>query len=97
MVPPPALSALSAVSMGSALPIHMGLILASDAMQTVTFIMKKLFKILTAPLWFFDAVDKEAFVLSIPLPIRRFNGKVGVCFGAPPSPLNLLITRRVVL
>ena len=34
MVPPPALSALSAVSMGSALPIHMGLILASDAMQT---------------------------------------------------------------
>ena len=71
MVPPPALSALSAVSMGSALPIHMGLILASDAMQTVTFIMKKLFKILTAPLWFFDAVDKEAFVLSIPLPIRR--------------------------
>ena len=33
--------------------------------------MKALFSVLTAPLWFFDAVDKEAFVMSIPVPIRR--------------------------
>lgn len=33
--------------------------------------MKGLLRILMAPLWFFDAVDKEAVVLAIPLPVRR--------------------------
>tara|TARA_B110001452_G_scaffold73755_1_gene59727 strand:- start:311 stop:1186 length:876 start_codon:yes stop_codon:yes gene_type:complete len=28
-------------------------------------------RVLTAPLWFFDAVDKEAFILSIPIGLRR--------------------------
>ena len=39
--------------------------------EVLTTLMKALVKILTAPLWFFDKVDKEAFVLSIPLPIRK--------------------------
>lgn len=34
-------------------------------------VLKLLFRALTAPLWFFDAVDKEAFVLSIPVSVRR--------------------------
>ena len=46
-------------------------VLAGDAMTMISKVMKLLVSILTAPLWFFDAVDKEAFVLSIPLPIRR--------------------------
>jgi hypothetical protein len=36
----------------------------------ITF-LKMILKILTAPLWFFDAVDKEAMVLAIPYGIRR--------------------------
>ena len=72
MVPPPALASVSGVlAVSPALPIHLSVILASDAMSMVMLVFKKLFKIITAPLWFFDAVDKEAFVLSIPLPIRR--------------------------
>lgn len=47
-------------------------ILAStDAVGLLKSALKMLISILTAPLWFFDAVDKEAFVLSIPLPVRR--------------------------
>ncbi|KAL1527176.1 hypothetical protein AB1Y20_015855 [Prymnesium parvum] len=34
-------------------------------------LFKMLMKILTAPLWFFDAVDKEKMVLAIPFDIRR--------------------------
>ena len=43
----------------------------ADAMEIVVKLLKTFVKILTAPLWFFDKVDKEAFVLSIPLPIRK--------------------------
>ena len=48
-------------------------ILASsvDAMTLIKTALKMLWSVITAPLWFFDAVDKEAFVLSIPLPVRR--------------------------
>ena len=34
-------------------------------------VLKMFLSILTAPLWFFDAVDKEAFILSLPLGFRR--------------------------
>jgi len=34
-------------------------------------IIKMLVSILTAPLWFFDAVDKEAFILSMPFGFRK--------------------------
>ena len=34
-------------------------------------LLKKTAKLLSAPLWFFDKVDKEAFVMSIPLPVRK--------------------------
>ena len=34
-------------------------------------LMKAAVSVLTAPLWFFDAVDKEAFILSLPLGFRR--------------------------
>ena len=47
------------------------LLASLDAAQLVKSLLKTLMSILTAPLWFFDAVDKEAFVLSIPLPVRR--------------------------
>ena len=40
-------------------------------MEVVVQLLKAVVKVLTAPLWFFDKVDKEAFVLSIPLPIRK--------------------------
>uniref|UniRef100_A0A7S2GLA7 Protein-tyrosine-phosphatase n=1 Tax=Haptolina brevifila TaxID=156173 RepID=A0A7S2GLA7_9EUKA len=40
-------------------------------MTQVMAALKFLMKILTAPLWFFDAIDKEAFVLSLPLPVRK--------------------------
>ena len=38
--------------------------------------LKWLLSILTAPLWFFDRVDKEAFILSLPLGFRRRMLKV---------------------
>ena len=44
---------------------------STDAVGIMTTVFKFIIKILTAPLWFFDAVDKEAFVLSIPLPVRK--------------------------
>ena len=34
-------------------------------------VLQLLFKIITAPLWFFDAVDKESLVLAIPHGFRR--------------------------
>lgn len=34
-------------------------------------LLKALLKLLTAPLWFFDAVDKEKAVLAIPYGVRR--------------------------
>ena len=43
----------------------------ADVMALAQQILKLVIKFLTAPLWFFDAVDKEAFVLSIPLPVRK--------------------------
>ena len=39
-------------------------------------LLKKTAKLLSAPLWFFDAVDKEAFVLSIPEGVRRVLLKI---------------------
>ena len=33
---------------------------------------KYLLNVLTAPLWFFDAVDKEKVVMSLPYAVRRF-------------------------
>ena len=41
------------------------------ATSSVKSMLSMLFRILTAPLWFFDAVDKEAFILSLPLGFRR--------------------------
>jgi atypical dual specificity phosphatase len=35
-------------------------------------LVKGVLSVLTAPLWFFDAVDKEAFIMSIPVGLRRF-------------------------
>ena len=35
-------------------------------------LVKGVISVLTAPLWFFDAVDKEAFIMSIPVGLRRF-------------------------
>ena len=42
-----------------------------DAPSVMSQVMKALFKLLTAPLWFFDAVDKEKMVLAIPFGVRR--------------------------
>ena len=39
-------------------------------------VLKMLLKLLTAPLWFFDAVDKEKMVLAIPFGVRRRMLKV---------------------
>ena len=58
-------------SIGYPLSRVLGLRGGDDAMSMVKQFMQLLFKILTAPLWFFDKVDKEAFVLSIPLPVRK--------------------------
>ena len=41
------------------------------ALSSARSMLRMLFSILSAPLWFFDAVDKEAFVTSIPLKLRR--------------------------
>lgn len=38
---------------------------------TVKSVLAAIVRVLTAPFWFFDAVDKEAFVLSIPVGLRR--------------------------
>lgn len=41
------------------------------AVTAIKSMLKMLFSVLSAPLWFFDAVDKEAFILSLPLGFRK--------------------------
>lgn len=43
----------------------------AEVLSLLQQVLKTLMTLLTAPLWFFDAVDKEAFVLSIPMPVRK--------------------------
>ena len=52
------------------------LLLEGASALTVASALKMLVRILTAPLWFFDAVDKEAMVLAIPYGVRRTLLKV---------------------
>jgi atypical dual specificity phosphatase len=46
------------------------------AASTAKTVLQGFISILTAPLWFFDAVDKEAFILSLPKGFRRMLLKV---------------------
>lgn len=47
------------------------MLLAGDSPVSIKPVLDGILRILTVPLWFFDAVDKEAFVLSIPISLRR--------------------------
>jgi hypothetical protein len=47
------------------------LLTSTSPVQLFKAVLKTLMSVLTAPLWFFDAVDKEAFVMSIPVSVRR--------------------------
>ena len=45
------------------------MLLAGDSAITVKSVLAAIVRVLT-PFWFFDKVDKEAFVLSIPIGLR---------------------------
>ena len=50
--------------------------MTGPVMLTMSSVTHTIFKVLMAPLWFFDAVDKEAIIMSLPYGVRRTLLKV---------------------
>ena len=56
---------------GGEMVLQTTMLLAGDSAITVKSVLAAIVRVLTMPFWFFDKVDKEAFVLSIPIGLRR--------------------------
>ena len=56
---------------GGVTPVPPALVVTLNVVTQFQSMLKLLVKVITAPLWFLDSVDKEAFVMSIPVGIRR--------------------------
>ena len=56
---------------GGEMLLQTTMLLAGDSAITAKSVLAAIVRILTMPFWFFDKIDKEAFVLSIPIGLRR--------------------------